>query len=88
MDGASIHTSVETRNEIREKYQWLIIAFAPAGTTYCTQPLDRSVMRSFKASIARRVSKYFAWQVIDLVESGSELELDVRTSILKPLVPQ
>ena len=88
MDGASIHTYVETRNEIREKYPWLIVAFTPAGTTYCTQPLDRSVMRSFKASIARRVSEYFAWHVIDLTESELTLELDVRMSVLKPLVLQ
>ena len=45
-------------------------------------------MRSFKASIARRVAEYFVWQVIYFVESESELELDVRMSVLKPLVLQ
>ena len=78
MDGASIHTSFEKRNEMREKYQWLTIAFTPAGPTFCTQPLDRSVMRSFKASIARRVSEYFAWHVINVMERELTLQVDVR----------
>jgi hypothetical protein len=88
MDGASIHTSVETRQAIREKYSWVVTAFTPANTTYFTQPLDRAVMRSFKANIARRVSEHFARTVIASMENDSELQLDLGMSALKPLVPQ
>ena len=78
MDGASIHTSFETRQAIREKYPWLTIAFTRAGTTDFTQPLDRAAMRSFKASIVRRVSEHFARQVINLMEQDLALERNVR----------
>eukprot|EP00973_Karenia_brevis_P073080 10149798-Karenia_brevis.AAC.1 len=64
------------------------MAFTVANTTYFTQPLDRAVMRSFKANMARRVSEHFSRTVIALMESDSELQLDLRMSVLKPLVPE
>ena len=79
LDCASVHTASAFRQQLHSQLPWVKSIYIPGGSTAYNQPLDRSMMKSFKSAIARKASRHFAEQIL-LVDS---LHLSAR--FLKPV---
>eukprot|EP00971_Amphidinium_carterae_P273845 5435157-Amphidinium_carterae.1 len=50
-DLCTVHTSVETRQRIKDVFPWICLCYiAGSATAYC-QPLDKAIFKSFRASM-------------------------------------
>ena len=80
LDCASVHTASAFRQQLHSQLPWVKSIYIPGGSTAYNQPLDRSMMKSFKSAIARKASRHFAQQIL-LVDS-----LDLSARFLKPVI--
>ena len=80
LDCASVHTASAFRQQLHSQLPWVKSIYIPGGSTAYNQPLDRSMMKSFKSAIARKASRHFAEQIL-LVDS-----LDLSARFLKPVI--
>ena len=75
-----MHTASAFRQQLHSQLPWVKSIYIPGGSTAYNQPLDRSVMKSFKSAIARKASRHFAERIL-LVDS-----LDLSARFLKPVI--
>ena len=80
LDCASVHTASAFSQQLHSQLPWVKSIYIPGGSTAYNQPLDRSMMKSFKSAIARKASRHFAEQIL-LVDS-----LDLSARFLKPVI--
>ena len=77
LDCASVHTASAFRQQLHSQLPWVKSIYIPRGSAAYNQPLDRSMMKSFKSAVARKASRHFAEQIL-LVAS-----LDLFSSLLE-----
>jgi transposase len=87
IDVCSVRTSDATRGRIRDEVPFCKLAFVPPRSTGFNQPLDRSVMRGLKRSMARVAGAHYAQQILEAGKKGEEVRLDLGLRTLKNVLP-
>eukprot|EP00971_Amphidinium_carterae_P213675 4240503-Amphidinium_carterae.1 len=87
MDVATVHTSEETRRRIKDELPHVAVVYVPGRTTSFNQPLDRSVMRSFKSRLAKKVAAHYADAVLANFHAKEPVSVDISTKTLRNVLP-
>ena len=72
------------RSRMRDEFSHVRLAYVPDGMTFVCRPLDRCIMRSWKAAARATFAKYGASHITE--DPFEPLELGTSMGVSKPLV--
>ena len=87
LDVALVHVAAVFLQAIRREALWAKVGFVNPGTTACSHPLDRSLMRPFKCCLQRAASVLLATSLPETLTDDGTFAGDMSIPHLRPLVP-